>query len=70
MNEKKKFVSCELKSLCQKIDENVLDMYYIYIEERHEEFVNIRFKNGYERIVCVTADSLKAITKDVIRVLG
>lgn len=70
MNEKKKFVSCELKSLCQKIDESVFDMYYIYIEEQHEEFVNIRFKNGYERIVCVTADSLKAITKDVIRVLG
>lgn len=70
MNEKKKFVSCELKSLCQKIDKSVFDMYYIYIEEQHEEFVNIRFKNGYERIVCVTGDSLREITKDVIKVLG
>lgn len=70
MNEKKKFVSCELQSLCQKIDKSVFDMYYIYIEEQHEEFIYIRFKNGYERIVCVTGDSLREITKDVIKVLG
>jgi hypothetical protein len=57
----------ELKWLCQEINDRVLDVYYTYNADSHEEYVSIIFKNGHKKRICVTADSLKAIAQDVIK---
>lgn len=34
-----------------------------------EEFVDVRFTNGYNKTACVTGDSMAAIVKDVIKAI-
>lgn len=66
---KTKFVKHELKSLCKKINPKIENLTY-YIETNYEEYVIIKFLNGYEKKVCVSCDSLKAIVIDVLQNLG
>lgn len=62
---KRAFVAHELTALLQKCDSYVDKADYIR-EADGEEYVTVIFKvNGSKRI-CVTADSLSAITRDVL----
>lgn len=60
------FVCGELKELCRAISDRVQHLYYTH-HNNGEESVTIVFKNGYKKLVMVTADSLKAIALDVIK---
>lgn len=59
------FVSGELNSLVKAIDPNI--KYISYSEENGNETVNITYTNCYVRKVDITADSLLAIAKDVLK---
>lgn len=61
------FVSCELDSLAKKINPDIMSLTYDYREPLHVEYVHINFVNSCTKTVNVTADSLLAITKDVLR---
>ncbi|MGN1305338.1 MAG: hypothetical protein ACI4YB_09930 [Oscillospiraceae bacterium] len=61
------FVSCELDALVKKINPDILSLTYNYSEYFPAEYVNIRFANGCTKTVNVTADSLLAIAKDVLK---
>lgn len=70
MNEQEKklvFTKQELFSLCKKINENIIDMNYLKATPSNEEYVEIVFKDFYRKRVCVTCDSLKAMTNDVLK---
>lgn len=70
MNEQEKklvFTKKELLSLCKKVNENVIDMNYLIATPSNEEYVEVVFKNFYRKRVCVTEDSLKAMTNDVLK---
>jgi hypothetical protein len=70
MENKKGFVSNYLKPLLIATDSCVADAYY---ERRPhdgyigDEYVVIVYTNGYKKDVCVTADSLSALTRDVMK---
>lgn len=61
------FVSCELDALVKKINPDILSLTYNYSENLQTEYVNINFANGCTKTVNVTADSLLAIAKDVLK---
>lgn len=61
------FVSCELDALTKKINPDILSLTYNYSENLQTEYVHINFVNSCTKTVNVTADSLLAITKDVLR---
>lgn len=61
------FVSCELNALAKKINPDIMSLTYNYSEPLHTEYVHINFANSCTKTVNVTADSLLAITKDVLR---
>lgn len=71
MNEKKfNFVRHELLNLLQAIDRDIIDVEYQIC--KGEEYVEIQWLNHktdhtYCKKVCVSGDSLKAITIDVLR---
>lgn len=70
MNEQEKklvFTRQELFSLCKKINENIIDMNYLKATPSNEEYIEIVFKNFYRKLVCVTCNSLKAMTHEVLR---
>ena len=61
------FVSCELDSLAKKINPDIMSLTYDYREPLHIEYVHINFANSCTKTVNVTADSLLAITNDVLK---
>lgn len=61
------FVSCELDALTKKINPDILSLTYNYSENLQTEYVHINFANSCTKTVNVTADSLLAITKDVLK---
>lgn len=61
------FVSCELDSLSKKINPDIMSLTYNYSDNLHTEYVHINFANSCTKTVNVTADSLLAITKDVLK---
>ena len=62
--EKKAFVEEELQWMIQKINKDVYELVY---KESHEgETVKIVFKDGYQRNINVSGDSLQALTEDVL----
>lgn len=66
---KDSFVRWELLALLQKIDRDILSIEYQIIGS--EEFVQISWLNHstgekYHKRICVTGDSLKALTTDVL----
>ncbi len=64
---KSSFVSGVLTALIRKIDKNISRAEYI-VRYDGEEFVHIFEQNGRMAIkVCVTADSLSALTRDVLK---
>ncbi len=70
MNEQEKklvFTKQELLSLCKKVNENIIDMNYLIATPSNEEYVEVVFKNSYRKRICVTCDSLRAMTNDVLR---
>lgn len=70
MENKTKFVSQYLKPLMLALRIDVKDVYY---ERRPhdgyigDEYVVIVFPNGYTKQICVTADSLIALVRDVLK---
>lgn len=66
---KQRFVDRRLAPLMQSASGNDVSA-VAYLVEAHEEFVRIRFRNGYEKRVCVTGDSLKALAVDCLRAIG
>lgn len=65
--EKSDFIEFSLQPLIKRLDNDVESLTYEY--KAAEEYCIIRYKNKYERKVCITADSEKAITKDVLKAL-
>ena len=63
--EKKKLVTQALLIALLLADLDVANLEYTKADD-YEEFVTIRYKNGYEKNVCVTADSCVALMKDVL----
>ena len=63
--EKRAFVLNELATLIMSIDSNITDVGFRYKDG--DEYVLVLYKNGFERKICVTADSKRAIVSDVIR---
>lgn len=61
------FVSCELDALAKKINPDIMSLTYDYREPLHIEYVHINFANSCTKTVNVTADSLLAITNDVLK---
>ena len=41
----------------------------VYLVKNGEEFVELVFRNGYSKRVCVSADSLLAMSRDVLAAL-
>lgn len=64
---KRLFTNNELLSLSKKINENIIDMNYLIATPSNEEYVEIIFKDLYRKKVCVTCDSLKAMTNDILK---
>lgn len=67
--EKSDFIEFSLQPFIKRLDEGVETLSYEYDCETADEYCNITYKNGYKRRVCITADSEKAITKDVLKML-
>lgn len=65
-NGKAGFVANELTSLLRKIDNDIERANY-EIKSNSEEFVYVRYKNGFEIKVCVSADNFAALSRDVLR---
>ncbi len=65
--EKSDFVEFSLQPFIKRLEDSVDSLSYLWDEERKEEYCVIRYKNGYERKVCITADSERAITNDVLK---
>lgn len=67
--EKSDFIEFSLQPFIKRLDDSVESLSYEYDDGTAEEFCIIRYKNNYTRRVCITADSEKAITNDVLKVL-
>lgn len=65
---KSSFCERELTQLLKVSDSDVNNARYE--EACGEEYVIINFKNGFSRRVCVTGDSLSALTRDVLIALN
>lgn len=65
-NEKTEFVANELTNLICTIDKDIAKAEY-NVATNGEEYVHILYFTGAQVSVCVTADSLLGITKDVLR---
>lgn len=66
---KASFIEEELSMLMSRIDPQIKDLRYdVGTGDRmNEEYCVILFSNGYKKKVCITANSLSAITTDVLR---
>lgn len=67
--EKSDFIEFSLQPFIRRLDEGVESLTYEYDDITAEEYCVIHYKNSYTRRVCITADSEKAITNDVLKVL-
>lgn len=67
--DKSDFIEFSLQPFIQRLDESVELLSYEYDSGTAEEYCNITYKNGYKRKVCITTDSERAITNDVLKVL-
>mgnify|MGYP007000564292 FL=1 len=65
--EKTNFTKQNLLPLCSKIDMRIIDMNYLFEEQSKEEYIEVVYDNSYKKRVCVTADSLRAMTRDVLK---
>lgn len=63
--DKKNFVEHELARLLYAIDSDIVNV--SYIKKGPEEYVLLSYANHYSKMICITADSLLAIVKDVLR---
>ena len=66
MNEDKKLITQKLFEVLKitRCGYNIADMEYI--TEDGDEYVIVKFDNGYMKYINVTADSGKAMIKDVV----
>lgn len=64
---KGEFVAKYLSPMLAAADMNVESATYRCHIDTHEEYVDIVYKGGHKRRVCVTADSLQALIFDVMR---
>lgn len=64
-NDKNHFVIYCLRDMLHFIDNDIHKVTYTATEDM--ETVTIGYKSGHEIVVDVTADSLKALAKDVLR---
>lgn len=67
--EKSDFIEFSLQPFIQRLEDSVESLSYEYDKGTAEEYCIITYKNGYKRRVCITADSEKAITNDVLKML-
>lgn len=67
--DKSDFVEFPLQEFIKRLDDSVESLSYIYNDKTAEEYCVIQYKNNYTRRVCITADSEKAITNDVLKML-
>lgn len=67
--EKSDFIEFSLQPLIKRLDDDVESILYERDADTTEEYCVINYTNGYKRRVCITADSEKAITKDVLKAL-
>ena len=65
LEEKREFVNCELTSLIYKVGNSIARLIYQY--DNGDEFVTIEYRNGHNQKVDVTADSLIALARDVLK---
>ena len=67
LEEKREFVRHELKDLLVKIDKDIDGVdYYV---DNGEEIVHVHYNNDYGKRTVVTADSLAALARDVLKVI-
>ena len=64
---KSAFCKAELTAFLKAVDRDIRNARYEEIGD--EEYVRINFNNGSSRRVCVTADSLLAMARDVLKVV-
>lgn len=69
ITEKSDFIEFSLQPFIKRLDDGVESLSYEYDKGTAEEYCNIIYQNGYKRRVCITADSERAITNDVLKVL-
>lgn len=70
IRKKTSFIRVELEPLCKKVNTSVDFLEYEKVTNG-EEYIIIHYLNGgYTKKVCITADSLKAITMDVLKEVG
>ena len=67
--DKQRFVDRKLAPMLVALGVGVAGCDYA-LDGRLEEFVWVRFENGFKRRVCVTGDSNLAIALDVLGALG
>ena len=67
--EKSDFIEFSLQPFIQRLDDSVESLTYEYDDGTAEEYCVISYKNKYKRKVCITADSERAITNDVLKAL-
>ncbi|MGN0587422.1 MAG: hypothetical protein ACI4JF_09060 [Oscillospiraceae bacterium] len=65
--EKNTFVSTELQAPVKRIDPDIVSVGYSYTGTTGTEVVTVNYRDDHAIGVNVTADSLCAITKDVLR---
>lgn len=65
--EKSDFIEFSLQPFIKRLDGAVESL--TYERKNDEEYCIIQYKNGYKRRVCITADSERAITNDVLKAL-
>ena len=68
--DKGNFVAFELFSLCKKINCDIMQMRYVVASPSQEEYVEVVYKNNYRQRICVTADSLYAMSLDTLRYIS
>jgi len=67
--DKSDFIEFSLQPFIKRLEDDIEKLSYEYDSASSEEYCNIFYKNGYKRKICITADSEKAITKDVLKAL-
>lgn len=67
MQEKIDFINNELLALVKKINPDIRQLNYSFDSGCGREICHVIFKGNYKMHVDITADSLLAITKDVLR---
>ena len=69
VTDKSDFVEYSLQPFIKRLDDNVSSLSYLLDEETKDAYCTISYKHGYEKKVCITADSERVITSDVLKML-